>query len=350
MRYILSAAAVLAAVLLLAEPAVISTAVGAAVSGCLEVIVPSLFAFTVLAVYLQGSGLYRIALMPLTRPLSKLMRLDGELCAVFVLANIGGYPVGARLLSELVRQGRLSGRDAGRLLCCCYGSGPSFIVSVAGIRVFGSVAAGALLFVACFAASLIIGTAVCRCGSRIQLTSAEQRFDLSSGCFVSSVMAAARVMFTVCAMITGFSAVTALADITGITGLAEHISGKGVFPALLEISRVQELPSGGAYAFALCGALLSFGGVCVALQVAALTSGCVPLRGFLLSRVPAAALSAALAELLRRLCGVSLQGAERSQQVFAHQAQAQLFSVNAGMSVCVLVMCGMLLGMERQKR
>ncbi|MBQ4165949.1 MAG: hypothetical protein IJD85_06465 [Oscillospiraceae bacterium] len=66
MKYILSAAAVLCGALLLIDPARISAAVGAAVSTCLEVIVPSLFAFTVLAVYLQSSGLYRLALLPLT--------------------------------------------------------------------------------------------------------------------------------------------------------------------------------------------------------------------------------------------------------------------------------------------
>ena len=150
MRYILSVLAAAAAVLLLIEPAAVAEAVSAAVGCCLDVIVPSLFAFTVLAVYLQGSGLYRIALRPLTLPLSKLLRLDEELCAVFVLGNIGGYPVGARLLTELVRQGRLSSAHAGRLLCCCYGSGPSFIISIAGMRVFGSAAAGAVLFAACF--------------------------------------------------------------------------------------------------------------------------------------------------------------------------------------------------------
>lgn len=124
MKYILSIIAVFAAVFLIAEPKLAAGAVGAAVTDCLEVIVPSLFAFSVLAAYLQRSGLYRTALRPLTFPLSKLLRIDEELCAVFVLANIGGYPVGASLLAELVRRGALSEKNAARMLCCCFGSGP----------------------------------------------------------------------------------------------------------------------------------------------------------------------------------------------------------------------------------
>jgi len=277
------------------------------------------------------------------------VRIDEELCAVFVLGNIGGYPVGARLLDGLVRQGRLSAYHASRLLCCCYGSGPSFIISIAGMRVFGSAQAGMVLFAACFLSSIVVGIFVCRFGERIELQQTQLNYDLSAACFVSSVMSAARVMYTVCAMIVGFSAVTALLDITGVTGMAERLFGSAaVFQALMEISRVQIMAAHGEYAFGLCGALLSFGGVCVVMQVVALTSGRVPLKGFLLSRIPAAVLSAVTAEFLRRLFGV--QAEVHSQAVFAHQTASQMFSVNAGMSACVLIMCGMLLGMEKRRK
>ena len=156
MKYIISVATVLAAALLLINSAAVSEAVGSAVAMCLDVMIPSLFAFTVLSVYLQNSGLAETALKPLTKPLSKLLRLPEELCAVFILGNIGGYPVGVKLLKTLAEQGRLSQSTAGRLLCCCYGSGPSFVISVVGMRVFNSVAAGLVLFCACFMSSLII--------------------------------------------------------------------------------------------------------------------------------------------------------------------------------------------------
>ena len=79
MKIILAVISLVMAGFLLFEPKIAASAVGAAVSDCLEVIVPSLFAFTALAIFLQKSGLYRIALKPLTFPLSKLLRLDEEL-------------------------------------------------------------------------------------------------------------------------------------------------------------------------------------------------------------------------------------------------------------------------------
>lgn len=347
MKYVLSLAAAAAAIILLLEPAVIGAAVKSSVSVCLEVMIPSLFTFTVLAVYLQESGLYRTMLKPLTFPLSKLLQLDEELCAVFILSNIGGYPVGARLLSRLAGCGRLSRRDAGRMLCFCYGSGPSFIISVVGQRVFGSAAAGGVIFAACFLTSLIIGIAVCRSGERIKLSSADTVYDFSSGCFVSSVMSAARVMLTVCVMIVCFSSVTAIAELSGLTSAAEALfsqmkagaNSSRIFPALMEISRIQELLPSCSFTAPLCGMLLSLGGVCVLLQICAIAESKIPLKLFLLSRLPAMLICGVLSSAAIPWCGAS----EQAYIPASAEMQPQLFSVNAGMSLCVLAMCIMLL-------
>lgn len=330
MKYVLSGAAVLAAFVLLAEPQVISEAVRRSAESCLEVIVPSLFAFTVLAVYLQKSGLYRTALKPLTFPLSKLLRMDEELCAVFVLANIGGYPVGARLLSELVRQGRLSERDAGRMLCCCFGSGPGFMVGIVGMGVFGSAGAGLALFAAGFAVSLLIAAFV-RTRGEIVLQKAEDGFALTAETFIGSVSGAARVMFTVCAMIVGFSALSAILKASGAyTFFANIFGSEEIFPALLEVTRIKEL-SPSAHALPTCAALLGFGGVCVLMQTAALAKG-IPLRGFIVSRAAAAFLGALITMPFSRFFP------PESIQTIAADAAVIPFTKNAALSLCVLAM------------
>ncbi len=225
-KYLLAALALCAGAGIVLFPGELSEAVRGSVGGCLEVVIPALFAFTVLAVYLQRSGLYRVVLKPLTVPLSKLLRLPEELCAVFLLSNIGGYPVGAKLLTGLVRSGRLRRGDASRLLCCCYGSGPSFVIGTAGMQVFGSAAAGGMIFGACILSSLAEAAVVCRFGKPILLDESSSAQDLSAECFISSVDAGARVMYTVCVMSVAFAAVTALLDSAGITELAAWALGK----------------------------------------------------------------------------------------------------------------------------
>ena len=335
MKYILSVITGLTAVLLIIKPKAVSEAIGNAAASCLEVVVPSLFAFTVLAIYLQKSGLYRTALRPLTFPLSKLLKTDEELCAIFVLSNIGGYPVGIKLLSELVEQGRLSEKDAGRMLCCCFGSGPGFMIGIAGMRIFGSANAGLILFGACFASSLIIAAFV-RTRSEIALEKAKSRYNLNSDVFISSVTSAARVMFTVCSMIAGFSAVSAILKEIGVYSLFGKLFGSNeIFPALLEVTRIQDITPTD-FTLPLCAALLSFGGVCVILQIASLSKK-IPLRKFLISRVFAMILSTMIALPFAKLFPPEYV------QTIAADTTVIPFSKNAALSVCVLAMCGILL-------
>lgn len=339
MKYILAFAAGLAAVVLIIEPKTVSDAVGAAAASCLEVVVPSLFAFTVLAIYLQKSGLYRTVLKPLTFPLSKLLRIDEELCAVFLLANIGGYPVGARLLSELVKQDRLSRENAGRMLCFCFGSGPGFMLGIAGMRIFGSAGAGAgagaALFGICFAVSLLIAGFV-RTRGEIPLERAEGSFRLNADAFITSVVDGARTMFTVCAMIVGFSVITSILKTVGVHNFFTKIFGSSeILPALLEITRIGDMTATTS-ALPTCAALLAFGGACVIMQIAAIARG-IPMKGFIISRGAAAVLSALLAMPFAGMFPPA------DVETIAADTAVTVFSKNAALSVCVLAMCLLML-------
>ncbi|MCH5209147.1 MAG: hypothetical protein J1F04_09695 [Oscillospiraceae bacterium] len=331
---IISVTAVFFAAFLLIFSGEVREAVSGAVYDCLEIIVPSLFAFSALAIYLQKSGLYKIALKPLTFPLSKILRTDEELCGIFLLSNIGGYPVGATLLSALADQNRLDRKDTARLMCCCFGSGPSFIVGMVGKTVFNSAQAGAVLFASCFLSSLAIAAVVFLSGN-ITLKKSQTRYDLGSECFISSVSAAARAMFSVCTMIVIFSVFSAALGLMGVNRLFGE-NQSVVFSSVLEVTRIKEMTAG-EYSMPICAALLSFGGACVTLQITAIAGGRFPLGKFLISRIIAAALSAAFAAVFTRLMpGVS-------EEVLAGHTAVSAFSGNAALSVCLIAMCAILL-------
>lgn len=344
MKIFLCVVLLLAGIFIVINPAAVSEAVGGAVNDCLEIIIPSLFAFTVLAVFLQNSGLYRSVLKPLNFLLSKILRIDEELCGVFVLSNVGGYPVGAKLLSQLVSSGRISPEDGGKMLCCCYASGPSFVIGIVGMQVFGSVGAGLVIFVSCFLANLILAVII-RLFGKITLKPSENSGNVTAECFVNSVMSAAKVMFTVCVMITAFSVITLLLNSTGVGELwnltigKAGTNGEAVFPALLEVSRLKNIkPSPGA--MPLCGALLAAGGGCVMLQVAAVGRN-LPKKLFLITRIPAALLSAGIVFIAERIF-------PQETDVLSGNMTAAPFSGNAVLSLSVIMMTVILLWETRQ--
>ena len=90
------------------------------ITSCLTIIIPALFSFMVLSTFLLESGLYRILSIPFY-PLSKyVFRIEPSLFSIFILSQIGGYPIGAKLISELVISGRITKEEADKMLCYCF--------------------------------------------------------------------------------------------------------------------------------------------------------------------------------------------------------------------------------------
>ena len=78
-----------------------------------------------------------------------ILRLDKKTFAVFILSQIGGYPVGVRLLSELYGNDSDNSRSYSKHLCYCYNSGPAFVTGIVGIGVYNDVTAGIIVFISC---------------------------------------------------------------------------------------------------------------------------------------------------------------------------------------------------------
>ena len=86
-----------------------------------------------------------------------LFNVGGAASAAFVLGFIGGYPIGAKSVITLYKNGSITKSEAERLLSFCNNSGPSFILGVVGAGVFSSGKVGFLLYAAHAAASVCIG-------------------------------------------------------------------------------------------------------------------------------------------------------------------------------------------------
>ena len=100
---------------------------------CAGVVIPSLFPFVVLACFLTNSGLGELIsrpLSPITRYILKLPSSCG--CAV-IMSMLGGYPVGAKMISGLLEQKKIDKAQASRMLCFCVNAGPAFLIGTVGL-------------------------------------------------------------------------------------------------------------------------------------------------------------------------------------------------------------------------
>ena len=124
---------------------------------CGNVILPSLFPFFVLSSLVVELGMSRYLGRLLEPVMAPLFRVNGNCASALALGFIGGYPVGARTAIQIYENGQCSRTEAERMLAFCNNSGPAFILGVVGAGVFGSGAAGLLLYLAHLLASLTVG-------------------------------------------------------------------------------------------------------------------------------------------------------------------------------------------------
>lgn len=332
------------ACVLLSNNRTIGSGIREGMSLCVEVIVPSLFPFLVFTSFLTLSS-FGQQLSELLSPVTRyLFRLPEQAGATVFMSFIGGYPVGGRMISRLMKDGSLTREDGERMLSFCVNAGPSFIISAVGARLFENTAVGILLLMSHLLTSLSIG--IIRGWRHPVPPKKFHRTETADTSVVSALIRAvsdsASGMLTLCSFIVLFSGLLAL-----LTPLREQFGFWGsLFCGLVEVTQgcviACELP--GVNGEALAAFLLSFSGLSVICQAAAgFSSFGEILRPavFLFWRTVSGFCAAGWYLLLRLCFGDFLYHA---QAVFGWvgamvQPTAGFHSTSIPMTICLLALC-----------
>ncbi len=313
----------------------VSAAVLASGARCVNILIPSLYLFSVLASLLVRSGILETLAVPIHRLSRKILHMDGDLLMILLFSQIAGYPVGAQLLRQM--QEHFPSRRMEMLLPVCFGCGPAFLTgTVCAMRGLPPDAAG-VLFLSMILPNLLLAFMLAR---RMDLRCREflhPRLSLNARTFTESVENGASAMLKICSMVLIFAA---------FMGMAE-----GILPAiptgyscLLEISNITEfLQHGGS--LPMTAALLSFGGICVHLQNAAIFGEKFPWRIFWSIRLTAAACTYGICRMgMVWLC-------DGASPVFLpmNPCRPEITAGDIVPSVCLLVMAFLLLQKREQQ-
>ena len=122
-----------------------------------EVLFPSLFTFFVLSEILLGFGVvhfFGTLLDPLMRPVFRIPGIGGF---VMTMGFVAGYPVGARLTSQLREQGLVNRSEGERLVAFTTSSDPIFLIGAVSVGFFHNVAVAPLLASAHYGSAMLVG-------------------------------------------------------------------------------------------------------------------------------------------------------------------------------------------------
>ncbi len=233
---------------------------------CIKTVIPSLFPFFVLSMILTNI-LSDWTFKP-AQVLTAALGIPKTAAAVWVPSLLGGYPVGAKCISDLYQRNQISKKEAERLLSFGNNAGPSFLFGMVSGFFPEKVFVWLLWLVHILSAGLT-AAAVPAIKSDKQTQISEKKSESTA-----IIWAAAKAICMVCCWVILFRIILSflntwffrmLPDWTNVllTGFLELTNG---CCALLLIVDVK-------LRFVICSCLLAFGGICVLLQTASVTQG-----------------------------------------------------------------------------
>ncbi len=245
------------------------TALAGAAEGielCIRTIVPSMLPFFLLSVLLTGSlaGVNARFLSPL----GKLCAMPTGSEALLITGLLGGYPVGAQVVTQAWRSGQLNYNDAQRLLGFCSNAGPAFLFGIIAAQFPQQHFAWALWLIHILSA-LLVGIFLPGRSSAHAVLKPQESISISA-----ALERSLKITSSVCGWVILFRITIAFLDLwllwllpcevrVLLCGLLELANG------CCQLVQIHDL----SMRFIVCSVMLSLGGICVTMQTVSATDG-----------------------------------------------------------------------------
>ncbi len=254
------AAVAMAALILDGKTAVV--AASDAVQLCIQVLIPSLFPFFVFSPLLASGGFGKLFL-----PLGRMLRLPRGTESILLVSFLGGYPVGAAVAAQCVRNGTLKKQDARRMMAFCSNAGPSFLFGI-GLSLFPSAWYCWVLWGIHILSAVAVGIMTPGGGGTMK------PMPQSSISLPGALRSAIGVMGTVCGWVVLFRILIGFLDRWLLWAVPQEIRIAlcGALELANGCSMLADLENTGLRMLLFSG-MLSFGGLCVWLQTRSVTQG-----------------------------------------------------------------------------
>ncbi|MBQ8451379.1 MAG: hypothetical protein IJ538_01215 [Clostridia bacterium] len=200
-------------------------------------VLPGLFPFMLLTKMISEIGLIYKLSAKCNKFSNKIFGTPGISLYAFISSIMSGYPIGAKIISELYSEGLISEIDAKKMIIFCTTSGPIFVIGAVGAGMLNNVKIGAILFIVHITSSMFLAI-ICNFFSKHKTKNIKpisinnKQSNIFSRCINDTINS----LFVVCANITIFSLIIEILDNLNVF---KYISN--LFLPFLQFLKIDEL-------------------------------------------------------------------------------------------------------------
>lgn len=303
--------------LIISNPSVFSKSTISGIKLFFYSVLPGLFPFMFLTKLLTEIGLVFKVSKRFSKLSNKLFGTPGVSLYCFAMSILSGYPIGAKIISDLYEKNLISDEDAKRMSIFCTTSGPIFIIGAVGVGMLSSFKAGIIIYLSHILSSLICG--ICynlvfkqkdKTQQSFQIT--ENQISQKNNIFSTCLSDTINSLLMVGGYITIFYLLTEVLDILQIIQAISNLFSPtlskfkvnpkcigGIFYGIVEVTHgVKELSVLQNSSFPLICGLISFSGISIIMQsLAFFKTAKIKARNFIFSKCVQAIISIFLCKL-----------------------------------------------------
>ncbi len=309
-----------------------------------NLLIPSLLIFMIFSNIVMNSSLKNIISRPFKLLAKYIFKINNNHMSIVILSLIGGYPIGAKLLSNAVKDKHLSVKNAERMLSYCVNCGPAFIISGVGVSLFGSKKIGLIIYLSQVIACLIVGflsTLFVDTTDNINIINDNSNDKNFSTLLVNSVNDSIKSLAIICGFVVAFSSFMPLLSLflKNINPNYRYLI-EGILEVTIGCNNLSNIDS--ANNIILACAFTAFGGVCVHLQVCAMIKGTgIRMYKFFVFRIIYVFISVSIVNIVLKLSPDTLNcisiNHNQSSRIYSVSPTATIFLIL--LSIILLFFC-----------
>lgn len=330
--YVLTLCGLILFAIIAIRPTDFALGVSAGLKSCAEVVIPSLFGFTAASGLLGSGELPERFKRIIAVPMRLIFGLSADSFPALFLGLLGGYPTIATATRALLAGRKISKHEAKKLTTFCLSPGIGFCVNAVGGAMLASRRAGGIILASIYISVLPLGLVARHLIKSSSVVFSSARYSVGfSQALVGSITSCSNAMLSICAFVSLFSGLTACIEAV--------IPNENICRAVTMLCEVTNgcLSCAGKVPLELLCAECAFGGLCIHLQIFALTGEASPCKKlFFFFRALHAVFSAIICKLLLIIFPVS-------QATLATVGETHLWSHSAPASISLLFLSALLI-------
>jgi len=263
-------------------------------------LIPSMFPFFVLSEILINYGFVEL-ISELFKPIfQKLFKMNSNAAFIFIMSMLSGFPSNAKYTRQLYMDGKLTDKEATKILMFSHFSNPLFILGTISITFLNSKKLGLIVLISHYISNIIIGI-LFRNYNKTDIIKEKYSFknvilsmhnkrinnNKSFGCIITNALTnSINTLLLILGVVTTFLIITTIIDNNFHPDLLTKTFLSGFLEMTQGLKHISLLNTTKEFKTILITSILSFGGLSVHTQILSIISDTkIKYKPFLLARL-----------------------------------------------------------------